>query len=303
MLKINDMLHPTSLAEALDLLAEHPKSMAIAGGTDIIPRLHKSQHIESLKHGGAQPMPVEERILLNIFPLKELRGIEIAENQLQIGATTTHHQIADDPLVRRYLPMLAEAAAIIGSVQIRNRGTIGGNLANASPAADLAGPCIALSAQIRLASRSAIREVAAESFATAPGQTMRRPDEIITALVFRLPPPDSAQFFRRLAPRQAQGIAKVSVAFYSAIEDGSLRNPRIALGAVGPAVILAHETAAFLDGKSLSPESIQEACRKVQTEVHPISDIRSTAEYRRAMTAELLRRGLEEIAARNRAAD
>jgi len=277
------------------MLAADSNLMPLAGGTDIIPKMHKQPHIEQLKSGDpAPPSTREEVVLLNLSNIEELFGLTAENHQIKIGALTTHTEIAINQLIKTYFPILAEAAAVIGSVQIRNRGTIGGNIVNASPAADLVAPLVAIGAKLVLTSPNGKRQIDVEQFAISPGKTIKQSDELLSVVSLALPSGRNIQFFKRLAPRKAQGISKVSLAFFANLEDDILSGVRIALGAVGPTVISAQKTACLLEQKVVDVALIQQAMELIKSEAMPISDVRSTAEYRRAMVGELLRQGLEE---------
>jgi len=213
---------------------------------------------------------------LNLWRLTRLRTIEMRGALLSIGALATHTELIRSPLVRRRLPMLAAAAREIGGVQIQNRGTIGGNVANASPAGDTLPVLAAADAIVVLASAAGTRRVAFTDFYTAYRQTVRRPDELIVAL--EIPAVRGAQRFRKVGTRAAQAISKVVLA--TVVGD----RPRVALGSVAPTVVRARRTEAALAAGA----SIAEAQQTLIDEIAPIDDIRSTAEYRQRVAANLL---------------
>lgn len=292
MFTIKDMKQPSSVAAALQMLAEVPNLVPLAGGTDIIPKVHKQPHIEQLKSSTTVLPKRENIILLNLSGLDELNGISKESGFIKIGALTTHSAIGANRLIQTHYPMLSKAASVIGSVQIRNRGTIGGNIVNASPAADLVAPLVAAGAKLTLISVKREHQIRIENFASGPGKTIKDPDELLSFISIPLPSANNIQFYKRLAPRKAQGISKVSIAFYANLENRKLANVKIALGAVGPTVILARKTASFLEQKIVDSALIEQAAEIIKTEISPVSDIRSTAEYRKAMAAELFRQGL-----------
>jgi CO/xanthine dehydrogenase FAD-binding subunit len=206
---------------------------------------------------------------LNLWPLDELRRIEIRGGLLSIGALATYTQMIRSPLVRRRLPILAAASREVGGAQIQNRGTLGGNIANASPAGDTLPVLAAAEAILVLKSFAGTRRVPFNSFYTGYRKSVARPDEIITAV--EVPPVAGRQWFRKVGTRAAQAISKVVMAAVRA------PRPRIALGSVAPTVVRLPKTEAALSAGS----SLEEARETLGREIQPIDDIRSTAEYRR----------------------
>jgi len=219
--------------------------------------------------------PVHTRYL-DLWRLDELRGIHRAHDVLRIGALTTYTDIIASRLVGRHLPMLVAAAHEIGAVQVQNRGTIGGNIANGSPAGDTLPVLAAADAIVELQSRDGVRKVRVTDFFTGYRTSVMRGDELITAV--EIPAVDGMQFFRKVGTRAAQSISKVVVAGVRAAQ------PRVSFGSVAPTVVRVPLTErALANGASMS-----EAQRILQTEIAPIDDIRSTAAYRRRVAAGLL---------------
>jgi CO/xanthine dehydrogenase FAD-binding subunit len=257
------LLEPKSLADALKMLRDEGPLVPLAGCTD----LYVALNFGTLK----------DSRFLNLWRLApRLRPIEKRGDRLSIGALATHTDLVRSPLVRRRLPMLAAAAREIGGVQIQNRGTIGGNVANASPAGDTLPVLAAADATVVLASAGGSRRIPFTAFYTGYRQTVRRPDELIVA--FDVPALRGEQHFRKVGTRAAQAISKVVLA--TVVGD----RPRIALGSVAPTVIRATRTEAALAAGA----SIEEAQATLIDEIAPIDDIRSTAEYRRRVAANLL---------------
>ena len=213
---------------------------------------------------------------MDIWHLDGLRGIERSDGILRIGALATYTDLISSPLVRRHLPMLVAAAREIGAIQIQNRGTIGGNIANASPAGDTLPVLAAAGALVELQSVEWTRKVPFTSFYTGYRKSVMRPDELITAI--EIPKIDGVQYFRKVGTRAAQSISKVVIAGVRADQ------PRISFGSVAPTVIRVPRTEAAL----ASGAPIAEAQRIMQTEISPIDDIRSTVAYRRRVAANLL---------------
>jgi carbon-monoxide dehydrogenase medium subunit len=208
-------------------------------------------------------------------------------------AVLTEHAVARD-----LYPGLVEAAALIGSTQIQSRATVAGNLCNASPAADTPPALVVLEATCTIAGPSGRREVPVGELTTGPGQTVLRPGELVVDI--RVPPPaaGSADAYQRLIPRSEMDIAVVGVAASITLEGGRCTAARIALGAVGPKVILAERAAETLVGKSLDEETMAAAAQVAQSEARPISDLRAPADYREEMVSVLTRRVLAEATER-----
>jgi xanthine dehydrogenase small subunit len=271
---------PRSLEEALEILAQRAHEVRpLAGGTDILVK--------------AKDGLVSRAALFDLTGVTEIRGIQEHADHVWIGAGTTHTEMMRSPAVAAAAPALPAACAVIGGPQIRNRGTLGGNLANASPAADTVPPLYAADAVVELASVSARRDVAISDFFLGPRQSVLAADELILGV--RVPRRAGVRgTFLRLGQRQAQAISKVSIAVAMAFREGRPDWVRVALGAVAPTVIRARgaEKALMAGGW----EALQRAKEAVRAEVRPIDDLRSTAAYRREMAAVLLERAVREVA-------
>lgn len=258
------LLKPASLRDALAMLRDEEALTPLAGCTDLYVALNFGT--------------LNERRFLDLWGLDALRRIEIRDGRLSIGALTTHTDLIRSPLVRKRLPMLAAAAQEIGGVQIQNRGTIGGNVANASPAGDTLPVLAAVDADVVLQSAAATRRVPFSAFYTGYRQTVRRPDELIVG--FEMGAIRGRQWFRKVGTRAAQAISKVVMA--GVIGD----DPRVAIGSVAPTVLRLSRTEAAI-ARGAAHEEVQ---RILQSEIAPIDDVRSTAQYRRAVAANILRR-------------
>src|SRR3954452_20881740 len=261
------LLQPRSLADALKMLRDEGPLVPMAGCTDLYV---------SLNFG-----TLHDTRFVNLWPLDKLRTIDERAGVLSIGALATHADLIRSPLVRRRLPMLAAAAGEVGGVQIQNRGTIGGNVANASPAGDTLPVLAAADAVVVLRSAATTPKVPFTAFYTGYRQSVRRADELIVAI--EIPEVRGAQWFRKVGTRAAQAISKVVIAGVVGSEI------RIALGSVAPTVVRASRTEAALARGA----SVAEAQRTLGEEIAPIDDIRSTAEYRRRVAANLLARMLD----------
>jgi len=273
---------PQKLEEAIKILEQKgPKVKILAGGTDLVVQL---------KEGLVSP-----EALLDLTFITSLRYIKGDGNFIQIGPLTTHSEIENSPLLLRSAPLLVEGAKTIGSPQIRNRGTIGGNIANASPAGDTLPALYVLEARLKLRRFERRREVKIEDFFLGPGETILQPDELIEEIFF---PPMSAEDFGvylKLGQRNALAISIVSVAIKSAFKSRAISKIQIALGAVAPQVLRARRTEERLMNSQLSKRDIEEASQLAAEEASPISDIRGSADYRRELVQSLVQEGLNRL--------
>jgi CO/xanthine dehydrogenase FAD-binding subunit len=267
---------PTSLSDAYRLLTGG-LLRPIAGGTDLM--------VQITGELGEPP-----RRVLDLWRLDELRGIALEGRALVLGALTTYTEIRRSPLVAEFLPVLGEVAATIGAVQIQNRGTLGGNIANASPAGDTLPVLLALDARIGLASARGERTVAAADFWTGYRQTALSPDELIVSV--RIPLDGERQVrFRKIGTRRAQAISKVVMALaWQPDASGAWRKVRLALGSVAERPVRATVTEQVLEGARPDAATAERAVAALEAEIHPIDDVRSTAAYRRAVAGRVLHR-------------
>jgi len=270
---------PTSLDEAYALLASGPHR-PIAGGTDLMVQIT----------GELGPIP--ERIL-DLGRIDALGGIELDDNMLVIGATTTWTAIRRSALCTIHAPALVEAAATIGAAQIQNRGTIGGNIANASPAGDGLPVLLAMDATFVCGAARGERAVPAIDFWPAYRRTALAPDELLLRVRMPLAPGRQVRF-RKVGTRRAQAISKVVMALAWREDGGVWRDVRLALGSVAATPIRARETEAVLEGAAPRRTTADHAAATLRAELQPIDDVRSTAEYRRAVSARVLHRLLRD---------
>ena len=278
---------PSRLEAAYSLLADTDGAAwrPIAGGTDLM--------VQVTGELGEPPGRV-----LDIWGLDELRGMSVEPDALILGALTTYTEIRRSPVVAEFLPALVEAAATIGAAQIQNRGTIGGNVVNASPAGDTLPVLLACGAEMVLGSAAGERTVAADDFWPSYRTTARRPDELL--LRIRIPlAPDRQVRFRKVGTRRAQAISKVVMALAWQATDQSQpwSGVRLALGSVAPTTIRARATEAVLEGAPATRETADKAAAALVAELHPIDDVRSTADYRRAVAGRVLHRLLRDAGA------
>lgn len=275
-----DYLAPTSLEEALETMGQQTEGVQIiAGGTDLVPRMRSRV--------------IEPKLLVDLR-LLNLDGIEKTADGIRIGASATHTDILESDLLAEHCPALCEAAADIAGPPIRNRGTVGGNLVNASPAADLAPPLLVYDAVVILAKAGSKREIPLVDFFTGPGQTVLAADELLTEIRIPPVPPNTTSKFIKLGKRKAMAVAVVSAAARLTIDQaGKISQARIALGSVAPTPIRARKAEASLEGQSPSSDLFTEAGQIARSESSPISDIRASGSYRKKMVAVLTRRALE----------
>jgi CO/xanthine dehydrogenase FAD-binding subunit len=274
-----EMRTPSSLSEALALLARAPGTWRpFAGGTDLMVVFEAGR----LAH----------RQFINIWKLRELRGIELSDKHVRIGALATYTEIRRHPILSQEFSMLGQAAALTGAVAIQNRGTIGGNLANASPAADTPPALLAYDAIIEVVSSRGAREIPVTQFYKSYKVTGLEPDELIQAV--RLPRVGGLKsFYRKVGTRKAQAISKVCIAATAVMgarsaQGALIDEARIAFGSVGPYPLRATATEAVLRGQSLDANLVAKARDALAREIRPIADVRSTAEYRLDVAANLL---------------
>lgn len=278
-----DLLRPKTLPEALEMLAE-AGALPIAGGTNVIADLRAGKH--------------EPRALVDLGRLAELRGIRRDDGHVVIGGGTTISDLLRDPLVSEHAAALHEAAAVFANPLIRNRATVGGNLADASPAADTAPPLLALDAEVELASAAGTRRVPLADFLVGVRRTLRRPDELLTAVRFPVATGAGrrATAFHKLGLRKADAISVLSAAAAVALDGaGRCTTARVALGAVAPRPIRVPAAEAVLIGAKLTPAVIGEAARLAAEAASPIDDIRGSAAYRRQVTEVVVRRLLMQM--------
>ncbi len=312
-----DYYSPNSLPEALTWLTEHrdPGIKILAGGTDllvdirgkVIPDGHRprcQQHRRgpwSARAAAVEPV----NCLMALSRVPELRGISLDGSRLRIGAMTTIAELERSPVIRELLTGLSDGAAQLGSPLVRNRGSYGGNLCNARPAADTAIPTLSLAGKLVLVSSRGERIVDHGDFVTAPGATVLESDEILKEVVFDIPDERRGSGYIKLANRKSLEISMVGAAAaltFEPAESGAgrrsgergniVREARIALGAVAPKPLLTAEAGEYLKGRKFDPDSAAEAARIAADTARPITDHRGSAGYRKMMVEVLVRRVL-----------
>jgi CO/xanthine dehydrogenase FAD-binding subunit len=286
---------PSTLTAAYQILAEHAvqnlKLPVVAGGTDLMVQYNANSTL----------LPAN---LLDIWQLDELRTIDEwhtvtkpvdnCPDALRVGALCTYTQLQQHPLLQQYAPVLLAAARTIGAVQIQNRGTLGGNIVNASPAGDSLPVLAAFDALLEIGSARGVRQVPFNQFYQGYRQTVLAADELLLAIILPKQRPQTVAEFYKVGTRAAQAISKVVMAIYATTTTSSENNSdqvthiAIALGSVAPTVIRAFQTEQLLTNQVITPSLIDQARQILQQEIAPISDVRSNATYRRVVSGNLL---------------
>jgi len=279
---------PGTLDECLALLDQHGSGAALlAGGTDLLVNMKKGL--------------IRPGMLVSLARIGNLKDMSTNGDSgyFQLGSMATMDVIASHEEIRKHFGILAQAAEKLGSPLIRNRGTIGGNLVTGRPAADSHGPLICLEARIRLEGLSGGREVAVEDFFTGPGETARKPDEVLTQIIIDRPPPGSGGAYLKYGIRKTLEIGVVNVAVLLGMaEDKTITYARVALGAVAPKTIRSPEAEKCLIGKRPDEKTIKKAAEAAARDCQPISDIRGSAEYRQILVEVLTARAIQEAVSR-----
>ena len=280
-----EMYQPTTLQEASRLLKEKgPGGRFLAGGTDLVI---------AMKEKGLVP-----GYIVDLKRLPGLSGIRRNSNgSITIGALTTMREIETSKILRERYPFLCQSAAEVGSIQIRNRATVGGNMSNATPSADVAPSLIALQATAHVATAVGERTVALEKFFLGPGRNAMSADEILTEITIPPTSPRLVGDYIKFSPREMMDLAYVGVAVVYSLHEKKCEDVRIVLGAVAPTPIRAKRAEAALEGEILSAELAATVGAIAAEEAKPISDVRSSADYRRAMVGAMTKRALLNAAA------
>ena len=280
-MKSFEFFEPTTLAEASRLFAEEHAQL-LAGGTDLVI--------------GMKALTETPQSVISLQKIPGLAGITTDGDSINIGAMTKVREVELSADIQQHHTALAEGAAEIGSIQIRNLATVGGNIAHASPAADTVAGLLVADAQVDIASADGERTVPINELFTGPGQTVLTPGEIITR--FRLPSPASGSHYIKHKIREVMDLAFIGVAAAIDMDNGTITDARIGLAAVAPTPIRATEAEDLLKGNALTPELLEQAGEAAAAASSPISDLRCSAEHRREMVDVLTRRTLEQAAER-----
>lgn len=277
---------PRTLEDAIALLSEAAargeRSYPLAGGTNLLPQL---------KEGLITPA-----LVVNLKRIPGLRAITVDEQGLHLGPLVTAAELIRSPLVQAHCPVLAQAAATMAGVQVRNIATLGGNLCNASPAGDLAPSLIAVQAVAEIRGANGVRLVPLDGFFTGPGRTVLAPGELLTRVTVPATETPISAVYLKHALRQAMAISVVGVAAALERRNGVCRDARIALGAVAPTPVRSRQAEDALRDRPLTPETIDNAARLAAADSRPIDDLRNSAWYRRRIVEVLTRRALQQLA-------
>lgn len=273
---------PTTLREVFSLLSERGRAVRIiAGGTDLMVLMNA--HL------------LETAEFLDIWGVDELRGIEDEGDALRIGALTTYTQLIKSELIQQHTPSLVAASRTIGAIQIQNRGTIGGNIVNASPAGDSLPVLAAYDAEVEVGSVRGTRLVRFNQFYTGYRRSVLEPDELVLAVLIPKLRQGEVDFFWKVGTRRAQAISKTVMACKARGDNQRVDSINIAVGSVAPTVVRALQTERLLTGASISSELIKTARKMIAEEISPITDLRSTEHYRRTVTGNVLAKFLRQL--------
>jgi xanthine dehydrogenase FAD-binding subunit len=275
---------PQKIEEALEILSKYGKEIKIiAGGTDLLVQYYDRLY--------------EIKGWLDLKNISELKKIRVSKNQIEIGAMVTHAQLEKSEDIKKYFPILSQAAADIGSPQIRNRGTIGGNIVNASPAGDLLAPLMAYRAKFKLLSGKDETSVPAESFFLGPKKTILRSVQLLAQTILPLPKERTYGCWIKIGKRKALIIATITIALVveMAEDNKTIKDVRACLGSVAPTPIEVKEIRKKIVGKNFGQLDFNELGRIVEDKISPIDDIRGTREYRKDVAKDIMINALEEV--------
>ena len=281
-----DYFEPDSLEEAVRLLGQYgSQASVLAGGTDLLVEI--KEHLRRPEQ---------------VINIKRIPGLETVTcdpvQGLRFGALVTARTLEIEPFVKAHYPGFARALEELGSIQVRNRATVAGNICRASPSADTPPPLIANDARVQIFGPAGLREASLESFFTGPGQTILGEDELLVEVQVPFPAPGTGQAYLKHGRRKAMELATVGVAARVRLEAGLCRSVRIVLGAVAPTPIRVVQAEAELLGSQLSSDDLERAGEAAMREARPISDVRASAAYRSEMVRILTMRAIEQAAAR-----
>jgi CO/xanthine dehydrogenase FAD-binding subunit len=276
-----EYLEPRTLREALEMLKTHAgRAKLLAGGTDLLVKLKRGQ--------------LSTRYLINIKRIDQLKGIKVQDGVLSIGPLVTLSELINSNIIRSRFPILADAAQNMASAQIRTVATIGGNICNASPAADLAPPLLCLDARLTVQDQLEAREIQFTRFFKGPGENVLAPDQILTGISIPMDLSAYRGIFIKYGIRNALDISVISLAI---LEGKDKQDIRVGLGAVAPTPIRAYKTESLLrDLGEITLDTLEKAAELVVDEISPIDDIRASRWYREEITKVMLKRGLSRLA-------
>ena len=280
---------PRKIEEALEILSKYEKEIkVIAGGTDLLIQYYDRLY--------------EVNNWLDLKNIKELKEIKIYQNQMEIGVMVSHTQLEKSEDIKKYFPILSQAADDIGSPQIRNRGTIGGNIVNASPAGDLLAPLMAYKAKFKLLSTQGEKIIPAEEFFVGPKKTILEPTQLLTRIILPLPSEKTYGCWIKIGKRKALIIATITLALVveMAEDNKTVKDARTCLGSVAPTPIEIKEIRKKMVGKNFNQLDFNQLGQIVEDKISPIDDIRGTREYRKNVAKNIMINALEEIGSARR---
>ena len=278
------LLRAHSLEEALEILEEKNNVQILAGGTDLMVDLHhQDEKFDNIDY------------LLDITDVDELRGIKLVAETGEIGALTTHAELVSSEEINKKLPFIAAAASSIGSTQIRNRATIGGNLANAAACADSFSPLIALGAEIVLRSKGGARKVLLEDFVEWPYQTIDKENEVLEKIVFKMPQGEYYSSYQKIGRRKALSISRISLTLLAEVENGAVKKAQVASGAATPFPVPFRKVNKYLNGKTYAQIDPIEAGNIAADEMVSITGERWSTPYKRPALGKLVERAVEDL--------
>lgn len=278
-------LQPKSLAEACALVAKYgEKAKVLAGGTDLLVKMKQGLAFADY--------------LISLGKVSDLNFIDEGKEVVRVGAMTTLTEILESSLIQKKFFVLAEAVGTMAAVQVRNTGTIGGNLCNASPAADTAPVLIAMGAKARIVGQKGERRVPLEDFFAGPGNTVLKPGELLADIEIPYSPPGTGGAYVRYGLRRSSALAVVAAAAMITVNGQVCQEAKVALGAVAPTPVRARGAEEVLRGQRLEDKIVAQAGLAASQEARPISDIRGSEEYRRELTSVLTRRAILKAAER-----
>jgi len=265
-----------SSVEELFQYLQNPGAVILCGGTDLVVKMRKGL--------------LSPKTLLDISDLDELREIRQTRGCIEIGAAVTFSQIIEETIICEQIPILGMGLRKLGSTQIRNRGTIGGNLVNASPAADSAIPLLLLDAEVIIADPKGERRVQLEDFLCGPGKTVLKQGEFLNRIRIPIPEPNFSPFFYKVGRRKALTIAIASLGALLRMKNDAIDEIRLAAGSVAPVPLRLHRVETLLVGRMVTLQLIEQAKKIVPQCISPITDLRATADYRCQVISDLLAR-------------
>ena len=274
---MREVLMPTTLNRLWEFLEESPQTAIYAGGTDLLVALRRGS--------------VQADRLICLERMAELKGIQVFDEAVRIGACTTHQELLSHPVMVRRFPLLTKALGVLGSPPIRHMGTIGGNICTASPAGDTLPALYLFQGEVEVTSDRQTRRMPIRDFIQGPGMTALRPKEVVTAIRLPKAPEFNIQHFEKVGQRKALAISVISLAaLVSLSREGVVEDARLAWGSVGPTVVTSPEVADALRGRPLDVESLKNAAPLAEKAVKPRDDLRASARYRRTLAGNLLLR-------------